>query len=318
LPGGEFRCLRIRKGDVIMAESLEPVKSRMFIPPRPVVAGRPLDGGNGNGEGGGGGCKPGAAQLDLSITIEPNSLFVVTGAKVHVTGHSTVRHWLITCENFDRGGRLEWSILYHSIDGGQIDVSSILDAPRNSAANGFTAGIPGIYDVFLTCLDTTTTISERVFVGRGAVLDGTATAWVNNSYIGCRRYDTDQAGDPIGFHATIVTSPQSGESLMQFEPIQMRDVLITQTSAGGAILDPARGTIEGEMKAAIQAQYNGTVDITVSTRQRINACDGSSTDGSPLNGGRATLVGGPATVDGPPGDTSAYLALATNVTLLGF
>jgi hypothetical protein len=282
-----------------------------------LIAGRPVgDGGNG----GGGGCMPGTVIKDLSLVMNPNTLFVTVNTPVQLTGRATVRRWLPDCSTRDADSPVQWSLFYQSINSGaSIDVTSILvDGPGPGTAQ-FSAGLPGIYDVVLVCPQVAAATSARLLVGRGAVIDGTATAWVNNDLPivgGCGRFPR-VGGNPIPFHAVIITLPQGTQSAVIFDPIRLPNAVITQTSPGTGSFDLSAGTIEAQINAAVQARANGTVSMTLSTSGTIVACDNTSVSGSAISGGQAVLVGD-APVDGPPGTTHSWLAVNANVTPVGF
>ena len=145
---------------------------------------------------------------------------------------------------------------YKPIGGGGTNVTSVLAAPSDSPDNQFSVGLAGTYDVLLTCPAVAAATSARLLAGRGAVLDGTATAWVRNDYLGCRRYDTDPSGNPIRFHAVFVTLPGSTQSDVLFDPITLPKAVITQTGTGSGMLDLSAGMIEAQLQAAVQASYN--------------------------------------------------------------
>jgi hypothetical protein len=283
------------------------------ITQRPIGPGRqlpPMNGGDGGD--GGGGCMPGTSLLDLSLVMNPDTLFVAVGTQVQLSGSATVRHWLPDCNHQDRAAPVVFSLSYQPIGGRtSIDLTSIL------ADHHFTVGFAGIYDIFLTCPLVAAVTSARLFAGPGAVLEGTATAWVNNPFLGCRKFDTDPSGNPIRFHAVIVTPPQGTQSTVQFDPIRLPNAVITQTSPGTGSFDLSAGTIEAQLHGAVQARFNGTVDTTLSTGGRTTACDNSSVSGSAISNHQATLVGD-APVDGPPGTTHCWLAVNANVMPVGF
>jgi len=265
---------------------------------------------------------PGTVIKDLSLVMNPNTLFVTVNTPVQLTGRATVRRWLPDCSTHDADAPVRWSLSYQSINSvAAIDVTSILvDGPGPGTVH-FTAGLPGIYDIVLVCPLVAAATSARLLVGRGAVIDGTATAWVNNDApligLGCRKFSTDGSGNPIRFHAVIITLPQSTQSAVIFDPIRLPNAVITQTSQGTGSFDPSTGTIEAQIIAAVQARVNGTVDMTLSTGGRIVSCDKTLVSGSAISGGQAVLVGD-APVDGPPGTTHSWLAVDASVTPVGF
>ena len=261
---------------------------------------------------------PGTTLLELSLRMEPDTLFVQPGTAVQLSGSATVRHWLGDCTRHDSRAPIEWSLFYQSIDSPvSIPVTSFLVDSPESPVNQFTVGDPGTYDIVLTCPLVAATTSQRLIVGGGAVLDGTATAWVNNQFLGCKKYETDPNGNPISFHAVIITALQGTQSTVSFDPISTPKATITQTRPGTGTFDPSTGTIDLQLHGFVQAVQNGTVDITLSTNAKSTTCDNSSISGSALSGSRATLVGD-APVNGPTGTTHCWLAVNANVTTVNF
>ena len=297
-----------------------PILLRSSIDP-----GRPVTGNGGDGGGGdGGGCTPGLSLLDLSLAVQPLMRYVPVGTLVQLSGAATVRRWLPDCSTHDENAPVQWSLYYKPIGGGGTDATSNLAAPSDAPDNQFTAGLAGTYDVLLTCPAVAAVTSARLYAGRGAVLDGTATAWVQADGLGCRRYATDPSGNPIRFHAEFVTPPGSTQADVFVDTITLPKAVITQTGTGSGTLDLAAGTIEAQLQlqaavqvTALQATYNGTVSITLSTGAAITSCDGSPVSGSAVSNGTAALAGYAPVADLPV-KTECWLEVNANVTPVGW
>lgn len=300
-----------------MAQQAADEIAEAIIPQLTIGPGRPVGGGNG---GGGGGCMPGTTLLSLPLGINPDSSFVGVGTVVHVTGSAKVRRFLPDCTKVDVKAPIEWRLTYQSPDSPvSIPVTSFFVDGVSSPANEFTAGNPGIYDIVLICPLVGAATSTRVNAGRGALLVGTATAWVSNPILGCRKYDTGPDGNPIPFQALIVTSPHGSQSVVDFDPIRLPKVVVTQTSSGTGDFDPSTGTIDAQLHASVQAVFNGTVNMTLSTSGTITPCGGSSeVSGKAISGGQAVLVGHGQVGGVPFGGAQVWLAVTANVTPIGF
>jgi hypothetical protein len=86
----------------------------------------------------------GTTLLDLSLAMDPSTLFTTVGTQVQLAGSATVRHWSPDCSHTDAGAQTVWNLSYQSLDGGLfIDVTSTLLAEDpHSRTNQFTPGIP--------------------------------------------------------------------------------------------------------------------------------------------------------------------------------
>jgi hypothetical protein len=289
----------------------------------PVEPGMPIgDGGGNGGGGGGGGCTPGDALVDFWLAVNPTAAFVPVGTVVTLSGGATVRHWHPNCDYNDQAEPVSIGLYYMAVGGGQpIDISTNLAGPPQSPQ--FTACFPGVYDIVAgspPCPPTSRW--ARVMAGRGAVITGTAVAWVAVPALGCKRYATDPSGNPIAFYASLITPPDKMAASVFFNPIVTAKATITQSSPGVGTFDPATGAMTVTLHGNVQAAVSGTVDIVISTSATASACGNTALTGQPLDTAaqRMTLVGA-APVENLPDSLKADCWLevnATSVQLFGF
>jgi hypothetical protein len=159
--------------------------------------------GDGPGDGDGGGCKPGVVLEGLSLNVSPTSdsagpIFIAVGTHVTLFGQARVRRWFPDCTSNVSEAPIEWELFYQPVGGLQTNVTSILQGGHTSNMSAFDAGLPGVYNVSLLCRAVVAVTGKTIFVGPAFSLDGTAKVWLQNEFVGTRKFEN------VAIHAVLV------------------------------------------------------------------------------------------------------------------
>jgi hypothetical protein len=201
-----------------------------------------------------------------------------------------------------RASAIEWELLYQAVttDPNQqpLPITSVLQGGPTAPMNSFHAGLPGIYNVILFSPGVAGSTGKTIYAGSGSILDGTARLWVQNQFLGTRKFEK-----PI--HAVLLIIP-NGQLLARVDPIQVQQSMITEMSGNG-FFDSAAGRLDLHLVLNISGQISGAIDITISTDKTITPPQEASVSGQRREANNHISLVGDAPIVGPTGTTHGWL-----------